>query len=321
MVTPLAGVEAALARTAEINPVVNALCLVDAEAARERARELESRLERGEDTGPLTGWTFTVKDAMQQAGYPCTAGSRALTDSVPRGDHGLRRASRGGGRDRDRAQQRARVLLSRHDAQRALRPDGQSVRARPLGRRKLGRWRQRRRARPRRAGARLRRRRLDPHSCVVLRHRRIQAHVRPRAARARHSRLAVADAFRPAHAHGGRLRPRADRDRRPPPARPALAARARPRLRLGRSRSPATSRTCAWLPRPTWATSASTARCGSASPRRWRPSRGRPGRQSSGRSPSSPRRSRSGMPSRAATTRPVRGRCSRAASWATTRAS
>jgi len=82
-VTPLAGVEAALARAAEINPVVNALCLVDAEAARERARELESRLERGEDTGPLTGWTFTVKDAMRQAGYPCTAGSRALMGEIP----------------------------------------------------------------------------------------------------------------------------------------------------------------------------------------------------------------------------------------------
>jgi Asp-tRNA(Asn)/Glu-tRNA(Gln) amidotransferase A subunit family amidase len=82
-VTPLAGVEAALERAAAVNPVVNALCLVDAEAARERARLLEARLERGEDTGPLTGWTFTVKDAMRQAGYPCTAGSRALMTEVP----------------------------------------------------------------------------------------------------------------------------------------------------------------------------------------------------------------------------------------------
>jgi len=81
-VTPVAGVEAALARIAAVNPVVNALCLVDAEAARERARALEERLERGEDTGPLTGWTFTVKDAMRQAGYPTTAGSRALMDAV-----------------------------------------------------------------------------------------------------------------------------------------------------------------------------------------------------------------------------------------------
>ena len=82
-VTPLAGVEAALARAAEVNPVVNALCLVDAESARARARDLEARLERGEETGPLTGWTFTVKDAMRQAGYPCTAGSRALMGEVP----------------------------------------------------------------------------------------------------------------------------------------------------------------------------------------------------------------------------------------------
>jgi Asp-tRNA(Asn)/Glu-tRNA(Gln) amidotransferase A subunit family amidase len=81
-VAPGAAVEAALARIAEVNPVVNALCLVDAEAARERARGLEERAERGEDTGPLTGWTFTVKDAMRQAGYPTTAGSRSLMDAV-----------------------------------------------------------------------------------------------------------------------------------------------------------------------------------------------------------------------------------------------
>ncbi|MDX6561303.1 MAG: hypothetical protein QOD65_1117, partial [Gaiellales bacterium] len=81
-VTPVAGVEAALARIAAVNPLVNALCLVDAEAARGRARALEERLERGEDTGPLTGWTFTVKDAMRQAGYATTAGSRALMDAV-----------------------------------------------------------------------------------------------------------------------------------------------------------------------------------------------------------------------------------------------
>ena len=82
-VSPLAAVDAALARAAAVNPVVNALCLVDAESARARARELEARLERGEDTGPLTGWTFTVKDAMRQAGYPSTAGSRSLMDEIP----------------------------------------------------------------------------------------------------------------------------------------------------------------------------------------------------------------------------------------------
>ena len=81
-VTPLASVETALARIAEVNPVVNALCLVDAEAARARARALEERSGRGEDTGPLTGWTFTVKDAMRQEGYPATAGSRSLMDAV-----------------------------------------------------------------------------------------------------------------------------------------------------------------------------------------------------------------------------------------------
>ena len=204
---------------------------------------------------------------MRQAGYPCTAGSRALMDAVPDVEHGLRRAPRGGRRGRHRAQQRARVLLPRHDAQRALRADRQPLRARPLGRRQLGRCGQRARARRRRARARLRRRRLDAHPGLVLRHRRAQADLRPRAACARLRRLAAADALRPAHAHGRRVRPRARRDGRPRPARPALPAGARPRLRGGGARARRPLAACASRTRTTSATSASTARCGSASPR------------------------------------------------------
>ena len=122
-------------------------------------------------------------------------------DCASRRQHGLRGAPRGGRRDRHRAQQRARVLLPRHDAQRALRADRQPVRARPLGRRQLGRRGQRAGARRRRARARLRRRRLDPHPRLVLRHGRAQADLRPRAARTRRRGLAAADALRPAHAH------------------------------------------------------------------------------------------------------------------------
>ena len=179
---------------------------------------------------------------MRQAGYPNTCRLALAHGLVPGGEHRLRRASRGGRRDRHRAQQRARVLLPRHDPQRALRPDGQPVRARPLGRRQLGRraparsrsvsasWRSAptaaaRSAFPRRSAAR-----------------RVQAHLRPRAARARRRRLAAADAFRAARPQRRRLRARARRDGGSRPARPALAC---PRSATTTSRpraSPATSR-------------------------------------------------------------------------------
>ena len=186
-VTPLAGVEAALARTAEVNPVVNALCLVDAEAARERARELEARLERGEDTGPLTGWTFTVKDAMRQAGYPCTAGSRALMDSYPEASTACVARLEAAGAiaiGRSNVPEFCYRGTTRNELYgqtgNPFAPDRSAGGS-------SGGARQRARARRRRAGARLRRRRLDPHSRVVLRHRRAQADLRPRAARARHA--------------------------------------------------------------------------------------------------------------------------------------
>ena len=240
---------------------------------------------------------------------------------VPGGDHGLRRASRGGGRDRDRAQQRSRVLLSRHDAQRALRPDGQPVRARPLGRRKLGRcapapsrsasasWRSAptaaaRSAFPRRSAARSGSSRT--YGLV------------PRAPDTR--RLAAADAFRPAHAQRRRLRPRTDRDGRPDPLDPARCRRSATTTSRPRA-SPAISRACAWLPPTTSATSASTARCASASPRPWRRSREATGATVEWAHPELwPRRSRSGTRRLRRQHAPVRARCSRPAWWATTRA-
>ena len=232
-------------------------------------------------------------------------------DDGRRRQHRLRRAPRGGRRDRRRAQQRARVLLPRHDAQRALRADRQPVRARPLGRRQLRRRRERARARRRRARARLRRRRLGPHPRVVLRHGRAQADLRPRPARARRRRLAAADALRPAHAHASPTAA-ARSPSWPAPIRSIRSAcRRSARTTRPRRASPAISRACASPPPTTSATSVSTARCASASPRPSRRSPRRRARRSSGPIRASTRRSTPGTRSRAATTAPARGRCSR----------
>ena len=81
---------------------------------------------------------------------------------------------------------------------------------------------------------------------------------------------------------------------RPRPARSALACRRSATTTWRPRASRAISRTCASPPPTTSATSASTARCGSASPRRSRRSPRQPARRSSRRTPGSPRRSTSG---------------------------
>src|SRR6185503_6071281 len=59
---------------------------LDAEHARERAREADEALARGQVWGPLHGVPFTLKDAHATAGVRTTIGSPALADQVPAQD-------------------------------------------------------------------------------------------------------------------------------------------------------------------------------------------------------------------------------------------
>jgi Asp-tRNA(Asn)/Glu-tRNA(Gln) amidotransferase A subunit family amidase len=52
--------EATLARVAGLNPALNAFVALRAEEALADARELERRLARGEEVGPLAGVPFGV---------------------------------------------------------------------------------------------------------------------------------------------------------------------------------------------------------------------------------------------------------------------
>lgn len=75
-----AAVEAMLERIARHNPELNAVIYQDAEAARQRAREADQALARGEDWGPLHGLPMTIKETYEIAGMPTTAGAPELKD-------------------------------------------------------------------------------------------------------------------------------------------------------------------------------------------------------------------------------------------------
>jgi amidase len=67
------------------NPTLNAIVTLDVERARERAKEADEALARGEVWGPLHGVPFTLKDAHATAGMRTTTGFPPL-DHVPHDD-------------------------------------------------------------------------------------------------------------------------------------------------------------------------------------------------------------------------------------------
>ncbi|WAS53706.1 amidase [Burkholderia ambifaria] len=76
-----------LARIAMINPRVNALVtVVDPDALRARARELDTRWARGEWQGPLHGLPVSQKDLTATRGVRTTFGSTLFAEHVPQHD-------------------------------------------------------------------------------------------------------------------------------------------------------------------------------------------------------------------------------------------
>lgn len=76
-------IEDCLADIAVVNPRINALTAVVAEAARARADALDRRVARGEAVGPLAGAPFVVKNLLDVAGIPTLAGSRIHARNPP----------------------------------------------------------------------------------------------------------------------------------------------------------------------------------------------------------------------------------------------
>jgi amidase len=72
-----------LARIDRLDRAINAVPVLDAERARQRAREADAALAKGEIWGPLHGVPMTVKEAFNVAGLPTTWGYQSLRDNRP----------------------------------------------------------------------------------------------------------------------------------------------------------------------------------------------------------------------------------------------
>jgi aspartyl-tRNA(Asn)/glutamyl-tRNA(Gln) amidotransferase subunit A len=81
-VSPTEVLDAVLERTERINPQINALTLIDAEAARAAARASEARWRTGQPLSPLDGAPVSIKELLRVKGWPCAMGSK-LTDKTP----------------------------------------------------------------------------------------------------------------------------------------------------------------------------------------------------------------------------------------------
>ncbi|HEX5707512.1 MAG TPA: amidase [Pyrinomonadaceae bacterium] len=84
-VSPVEVVAAYLRRIEKLNPLLNAVVTLAPDAI-ERAREVETRLTRGDDAGALAGVPVTVKDTFETAGLRTTFGSRLFAEHVPAHD-------------------------------------------------------------------------------------------------------------------------------------------------------------------------------------------------------------------------------------------
>ncbi|WP_233848896.1 amidase [Paraburkholderia sp. HD33-4] len=76
-------VDAHLARMDAVEPSIHAFCTVTAQSARDAAREVDARLSRGDEVGPLAGVPVGIKDLVCTAGIRTASGSPAYKDFVP----------------------------------------------------------------------------------------------------------------------------------------------------------------------------------------------------------------------------------------------
>ncbi len=78
--------DAHLAQISQHNSKLNAICTLDEERARQRAKQADEALARGENWGVLHGVPITIKDTFETAGLLTTAGYKPLQDYIPQQD-------------------------------------------------------------------------------------------------------------------------------------------------------------------------------------------------------------------------------------------
>src|SRR5262245_12503605 len=85
-VSPVEVVKAILARIEQLNPRLNAYCLVTADAALQAAQAAEDTVMRGEALGPLHGVPVSIKDLVLTRGVRTMRGSKLYEHDVPAED-------------------------------------------------------------------------------------------------------------------------------------------------------------------------------------------------------------------------------------------
>jgi amidase len=85
-ITSKAVVQAYLDRIAAVNPKLNAVVQLTADAARKEADEADAALARGEIKGPLHGVPMTIKDTLETKGVITTGGTKGRAGFVPTAD-------------------------------------------------------------------------------------------------------------------------------------------------------------------------------------------------------------------------------------------
>jgi aspartyl-tRNA(Asn)/glutamyl-tRNA(Gln) amidotransferase subunit A len=80
--SPLDAMMAVLKRVETVNPRLNALCLVDSDAALAAAKASERRWKKGKPLSPLDGVPVSIKELVRVKGWPVRMGSR-LTEAAP----------------------------------------------------------------------------------------------------------------------------------------------------------------------------------------------------------------------------------------------
>lgn len=78
--------DAYLTQIAKHNSKLNAICTLNENQARERAKQADEAIARGENWGVLHGVPVTIKDIFETAGLPTTAGYIPLKDYIPKQD-------------------------------------------------------------------------------------------------------------------------------------------------------------------------------------------------------------------------------------------
>ncbi len=76
--SPVEVTRTVIERIAKLNPIYNAFCVVDENAALASARESEQRWHNGKALGPADGVPTTVKDLILAKGWPTLRGSRTI---------------------------------------------------------------------------------------------------------------------------------------------------------------------------------------------------------------------------------------------------